>query len=93
MADIDSKIEKKKKKVSSLKKQIETANSQLKALTMEIDSLEYERLKQIASTEATDLETLVRALKQNQQFKSRGLSDDEIDELADGDKKKNPYAE
>ena len=34
MADIDSKIEKKKKKVSSLKKQIETANSQLKALTM-----------------------------------------------------------
>lgn len=93
MADIDSKIEKKKKKVSSLKKQIETANSQLKALTMEIDSLEYERLKQIASTEATDLETLVRALKQNQQFKSRGLSDDEIDKLADGDKKKNPYAE
>ena len=85
MANIDRMIEKKKKKADILRSQIETANCQLKNILMEIKVLKYEKLEQVANTEETDPETLIRSYQQNLKFKSRGLTDDEIDKLADGD--------
>ena len=85
MANIDQMIEKKEKKAASLRKQIETASGQLKNLLMEIKVLKYEKIGQLANAEETDPETLIRSYQQNLKFKSRGLSDDDIDELADGD--------
>ena len=85
MANIDRMIEKKVKKADMLRNQIETANCQLKNILMEIKVLKYEKLEQVANTEETDPETLIRSYQQNLKFKSRGLTDDEIDRLADGD--------
>lgn len=85
MADIDFIIEKKEQKAVSLQKQIETASERLKALLLEIKVLKYEKLEQMANTAETDPETLIRSYQQNLKFKSRGLTDDEIDELANGD--------
>ena len=85
MANIDQMIEKKEKKAASLRKQIETASGQLKNLLMEIKVLKYEKIEQLANAEETEPETLIRSYQQNLKFKSRGLSDDDIDELADGD--------
>lgn len=85
MANIDQMIEKKEKRADSLRRQIETASGQLKNLLMEIKVLKYEKLEQVANTEETDPETLIRSYQQNLKFKSRGLTNDDIDELADGD--------
>lgn len=85
MANIDQMIEKKEKKAASLQKQIETASVQLKNLLMEIKVLKYEKLEQVANTEETDPETLIRSYQQNRKFKSRGLTDEDIDDLANGD--------
>ena len=84
MANIDQMIEKKEKRADSLRRQIETASGQLKNLLMEIKVLKYEKIEQVANAEETDPETLIRSYQQNLKFKSRGLSDDDIDELADG---------
>ena len=60
MANIDQIIEKKEKRADSLRRQIETASGQLKNLLMEIKVLKYEKLEQVANTEETDPETLIR---------------------------------
>ena len=93
MSNIDQMIEKKEQKAESLRKQINTASDKLKTLLLEIKVLKYEKIEQMANTEETDPETLIRSYQQNLKFKSRGLTDEDIDKLADGEKKKNPYEE